>query len=111
MTDVYITQPNPVIEESSSFTATTYFRNGDSADTPTTAQYRVDCLTTGKTLTEWTDLSVSTSNTITVTSSDNDIQDDYNALEKKRVTVQANQGTNTQTRDSVTWKVRNQRHI
>lgn len=109
MPDTYVTVPKTRVQEGGSFSATAYFRTGNAAATPTTAQYRIDCLTSGKEVRGWTDLSVSTSNSITVTSTDNAIQNPGNEWEKKQITVQADQGTDTQTRDVHYWNVFNNR--
>lgn len=107
MPDVYVTAPWPQVKEGSSFTATAYFRNGATGEAPTTAKYRVDCLTTGKELTGWTSLSVAASINITVTATENAIQDQSSRVERKQLTVASDPDTSTQTRDSVEWFVEN----
>ena len=113
MTDIYIQIPYFRQNEDSSFTATAYGRNAstDAAEAPTTAKYRVDCITTGVTLQDWTTLSVSTSMPISITSTFNAIQDNSNRFEKKQLTVAANPDTATQYRAVVTWKVENIRNF
>lgn len=107
MTDTYVTTPAKTFKEGSGFTATAYFRVGDVGTAPTTAKYRVDCLTTGKNLTGWTSLTVGESISISVTPTENAIQDASNRVEKKQLTVAADPDTSSQTRDSVTWMVEN----
>jgi hypothetical protein len=112
MPDTFIKIPFPKFKEGSSFVATAYFRNSsDAATAPTTAQYRVDCLTTGKILTDWTDLTPAASNAITITATENAIQSVGNKTEKKQLTVQADQNTDTQTRDVSIWKIDNIRNF
>ena len=106
MPDTFVTVPKPIVDERSSFSATSYFRSGESASAPTTAHYRIDCLATGTTIVDWTSLSAAVSITIPVTSANNKIQGG-NRLERKQMTVAADKGTTTETRDVVTWQVRN----
>ena len=107
MLDTYIQIPNPKVKEGSSFTATAYFRSAGAASAPTAAKYRVDCLTTGKTLTDWTTLTPAVSNSITLTATHNAIQDQSNMFEKKQLTVASDPDTSTQTRDTMVYKVEN----
>lgn len=107
MTDTYLYIPKLVQKEGSSFTATAYFRTAKASATPTTAHYRVDCLTTGKNLTDWTSLAVATSIDISIPATDNAIQHAENQREKKQITVAADKGTSTETRDTKTYFVKN----
>lgn len=109
MTDVYISIPKPRTHEGSSFTATAKFRNGTASEAPTTAQYRIDCLTTKREIKAWTDLTPAESISITTTGTDNAIIDGNNRTELKQITVQANQSTDGQTRDNVIYRVENNR--
>jgi len=108
MTDVFIKHPKRHYNESSSGSVTAYFRDSsNAAEIPTTAQYRVDCLTTAKQLQDWTSLTPAISISIPITSTHNYIQTDSNDWELKQMTVAANKGTSTQTIDTVQWKVKN----
>lgn len=107
MTDIYIQIPQLKQQEGSSFTATAYGRNGEAAEAPTTAKYRVDCLTTGKKLTDWTTLTPASSMSISITHTENAIQDSSNKFETKQLTVAANPDTSTQFNAKVRWKVEN----
>lgn len=111
MTDTYVYLPKISVPEGSSFTATAYFRSGSSSDTPSTAKYRVDCLTSGNVLQDWTTLTPATSVNITMTHAFNAIQNQGNAKEKKQLTVSADYGTSTETRDVQTWIVKNIRNF
>ena len=105
---VYVKIPDPIVQEGASFTATTYFRQSGGAQASTTARYRVDCLTTGKVLTDWTSLTVSASITVEMNATvHNLIQDANSKWERKQLTVEADQTLATATRDTVTWKVIN----
>jgi len=103
--EVFINTPQLAFKEGSAFTATAYFRDNDTALAPTTASYRVDCLTTGKVLTDWTTLTPAASIAISITPTENAIQDDSNRTEKKQITVSADPDTTTQVRGTVTYKV------
>lgn len=107
MPDVYIKIPKPSVKEGNSFTATAYFRSDATASAPSTAKYRVDCLTTQKTLTDWTTLTPAASISISITRTDNAIQDSSNRIERKQLTVAGNPDTSTQTRQSIVWEVEN----
>ena len=106
---VEIQIPKTKVVEETSFPATAYFRTRTtkSASTPTTVHYRVDCLTTGKELQAWATVVAAANVSITMTTVFNEIQDDASRLERKRLTVQADQGLSTQINGSVTWEVRN----
>jgi len=108
MTDTFIHIPKPRVKEGSSFNATAYFRDSsDAAEAPATAKYRVDCLTTGAVLQDWTSLVVAVSNTIAMTATFNAIREQGNRIERKQLTVAADPGGDTQTRDSRVWIVEN----
>lgn len=110
MTDqVAILIPRPKVREGSAFTATAYFRDRATAaaSTPTSIKYRVDCLTTGQNLTDWTTVSAASTATIAITSTYNAIQSDSNSAERKQLTVAANYGLSTQVTETAVWEVEN----
>ena len=108
MTDVFISAPMARFKEGSSFTATAHFRDSsNAAEVPTTSSYRIDCLTTGKEITDWTSLTPAVSNSIAITATENAIQNQTNTTEKKQLTVAANPDGATQVRDTIEWKVVN----
>ena len=108
MPDTFIKLPEPSYPERSSFTATAYFRDSsDAADTPTTVDYRIDCLTTGTSIAGWTSLTPGTSNAISVTPTNNRIIDNGNKWERRQIVVSSDRGLTTETRDTVQYKVRN----
>ncbi len=106
-TQVAITLPKRKVNEKTSFSATSYYRNGDAAGSSTTAEYRVDCLTSGQELTDWTSLTPAASIAIAITPTENRIVDTWNLSERKQLTVSADRGLSTEGRESVTWKVKN----
>ena len=105
--DVYINIPVNKTLEGSAFEAIAYFRQAGTAQASTTAKYRVDCLTTGKELTDWTSLTVGASITIPLTATHNAIQWQTNRFETKQLIVASDPDATDQTRDRVTWKVEN----
>jgi len=111
MSEVYINIPQLKQKEGSSFTATAFFRLDDAANAPTTASYRIDCLSTGKVLQDWTSLTPAVSNTIAITATHNAIQNQSNKFEKKQISVAANPDTATQVRESVEYKIENIRNF
>jgi hypothetical protein len=111
MTDVYISIPVTSTQEGSSFNAIAYFRLAGTASASTTAKYRVDCLTTGKELTDWTTLTPAVSISIALTATHNAIQRQTNTWERKQLIVASDPDAADQTRDKVTWKVTNLQNV
>lgn len=110
MTDVVaIVIPRPMCREGSAFTATAYFRDRATAaaSTPTNVYYRVDCLTTGQQVQDWTAGTPGASTSIAVTAANNAIQSDSNQYELKQLTVAADYGLATQVTESAVWTVTN----
>jgi len=107
MSEIFIQIPQLRIKEGSSFNATASFRSGAAASAPSTAKYRVDCITTGKVLQDWTSLTVAASVTIAMTATFNAIQNQNNRSEIKQLTVETEEDTTTQTRESRTYVVEN----
>jgi hypothetical protein len=103
---VHVVIPYPRQNEGSSFVATAYFRSGDAASTPSSARYRIDCLTTQKQIRDWTSLTPASSISITVENTDNAIQDDYNDTETRQLMVEENTGT-SQHRAVARWDIYN----
>ncbi len=104
----YIVLPETEIQERAAIRLTTYHRDAsDAAATPSTLHYRIDCLSTGTTVLDWTSETPSTSNTLSIKSSENRIIDDSNRRELKQVTVALDKGTIDETRDTVSYHVVN----
>ena len=104
---VYVTIPQPKVPEGSSFTATAYFRDGETASAPSALKYRVDDVTNNIALTDWTSVSPGESVSISITSTENKIQAEWNRYEKRRLTVSAEPDATNQTRGFVDWTVEN----
>ena len=108
MTDVHIKIPNPLVKEHSSFTAVAYFRVAGAASAPATnIKYRVDNITRGKQLLDWTSVSVATTVDIAITSAHNAILDNTNRIEKVQLTVAADKGETNATYATIDWNVQN----
>lgn len=102
---IAISIPKTRWKEGSAFTATAYFRNRSTAaaDAPDAARYRVDCLTTRRTLLDWTALSPASSVSISIPTSFNAIQSGANRYEIKQLTVEATD----ECVESIEWRVEN----
>ncbi|MCP5019814.1 MAG: hypothetical protein GY938_31690 [Ketobacter sp.] len=108
MTDTFIKLPDPWVKERSSSTATAYFRDSsDAAEAPTTVHYRIDDLTTGTAVKDWTSATAAVSVAISITSAENQIYDSSNERERRQITVAADKDTDTETRDTAVWIVNN----
>jgi hypothetical protein len=96
-------------KEGSAFTVAANFRtrSSASASTPTNVYYRVDCVTTGTELTDWTSISAASSASISITATHNAIQDDANDMETKQLTVVVDKDLSTQHREVYRWIVEN----
>jgi hypothetical protein len=109
-TQIEIQIPITIVQEETTFPCKAYFRTRESkqAATPTTVHYRIDCLTTGKQVRDWTSVSSfdKTANLV-ITSSDNQILGDGNRLERKQITVKVDTGLVTQLIKSKHWQVQN----
>lgn len=106
---VEISIPKTKWPERSAFVATAYFRDRATAaaDTPTSVKYRIECLTTGNVLADWTTVTPASSVTVPVTATHNAIQDDCNAYETKQLLVAADYGAADQHIGRRTWRVEN----
>ncbi len=96
--------------ERSSFTCAIALRNeANEVVTPDSMRYRIDCLTTGRTIRDWTDVTPSAEMSITVEPADNAIQSDRNAREQRQLTLVANNGQSNQfvDPDPIRWWVVN----
>lgn len=104
---VAIQLPKLTVKEGSAFTATAYFRTRatGAAATPTSIKYRVDCLTTGRELTDWTTVSAASNVSIPITATHNAMQSNYCLRETKQLTVSMDFELSTQVRESVQWEV------
>jgi hypothetical protein len=97
------------VKEGSAFTATAYFRTAGDAVVPTNAYYRIDNLTGGSVVKDWTSLTPASSISIAVTSTYDALNSQCNKTEKLQITVDADHGLSTQVRTTAEWLVENVR--
>lgn len=85
------------------------FRDRALADevTPTNVKYRLDCLTTGQPIADWTSVTPGETVSITVTPTQNAIVNACNRYERKQLMVAADYGLSTQFVDSIDWEITN----
>ena len=97
------------VKEGSAFPVPVYLRlrSTSAAAIPTTIHWRIDCLTTGRTVADWTSVSAASDFTIAVTGTHNAILNDCNSQETKQITVETDKGLATQYRESVAYTVEN----
>ena len=109
VTQIAFQLPKSRFKEGSAFPLPVYLRlrSTAAAATPTTIKYRLDCLTTGNEIVDWTTVSAASNFTISVTGTHNAIQSDGNRYEVKQLTVMTDQDLSTQHRESVDWIVEN----
>ena len=110
-----ITIKNPLVrdrvQERSGFTVNPYFWDDTTlpwtANTPTTVDYRLDCLATGANLIGWTTVTPGTTVAIAIPSANNAIQSDLNPYEMKQLTVRINANLTTQYQTAMQYQVDN----
>ena len=108
MPDTFLRLPNPSYPEKSAFTVTAYFRDSaDAADTPTTIHYRIDDMTSRTNIVGWTSVTPGTSAAITVTGPNNSMVSNRNNWERRQITVAADKGLSTETRDTAEYRLIN----
>ena len=104
----FIKLGNSHVKERNSIPVTAFFRDSsNAASVPTTVHYRIDDLTTNQKITDWTSVTAAASVTITVTSAENKIVHQGDKRERRQITVSADKGTTTETRDTAEWFVEN----
>lgn len=106
MISTYIVIPQDAVQEGSSFTATAYFRVLDASTVPTTVRYRIDGISTGKKIRDWTSLTPAASIAFTITPDDNEIVSNTRREERRQLTVETNTDLDTQTRERIFWNVK-----
>lgn len=94
--------------EGQSFTATFKFFDSDwVASSPVSLRYRIDDLTNGSTVRDWTIVTAASEVDIEVTPDDNDIVDTGNRSERRQMVIQTNYDTDTQSVQKVDWIIEN----
>jgi hypothetical protein len=78
------------VNEGSSADFVVSFRDADGdLAVPTAVRYRIDCMTTGAQIKDWTSLSAASSVTVPMTPTENVMQSESNSRETRRVTIEA----------------------
>jgi hypothetical protein len=117
MPNTFIQRTGSFVKERSSSTVTAYFRDSsNAAAVPTTVHYRIDDVTGGinrtsngvnQPITDWTSVTPAVSVDIVIKSSENRIESNGNARERRQITVSSDKGTDTETRDVTEWFIEN----
>ena len=110
MTDqiVFFQRKDHVRESSQHVLNVTFLDRATAANvTPTNVRYRIDNLTTGETVLDWTSVSTDDEITLTITPTQNALRDQCRAREMREVVVAADYGLSTQYLESVTYTVEN----
>jgi hypothetical protein len=81
---------------------------GETTEAPDTVDFRVDCLTTGHIMVDWTTAAPGDTSSIQIDSAANALQVRSNRTERRQLTVRANRDATTQVSGQVRWTVRNQ---
>ena len=82
-----------VNEEGTLYVTAKFYDTNDLLFTPASADYRIDCLTSGSAIREWTSLTPATSVTIAVTGDDNRIVDSRHSRETRQLVVRYTDGS------------------
>jgi hypothetical protein len=98
-----------VKESSESWVDVSFFDQNGSQASPSTVTYSLQCLATGKQIKTNVSVGASPVVTITLTPTDNAIQDEANSYEDKLLTVVATFGIGAQQVDDFIYRVRNLR--
>ena len=108
MTDTFVRIGNPRVKERSSTTVTAYFRDSsNAAAVPSTVHYRIDDIAAEENITGWTSVTPAASVSIAIKSNENRILANGNKRERRQITVAADKGTDTETRDTAEWFIEN----
>lgn len=101
------------IRESSRHVVTAYFRDRATAaaSTPTNVRYRLENLTTGEMIVDWTAASAASSVDITITPTQNALRDQCHREETMELSVAADYGLSTQYIESTTYTIENVRAV
>lgn len=85
----------------------TLYESDSSEVTPSTLRYRIDCLTSKKTVRDWTDVTPSSSPSIPITPDDNAIINDRDRYEVRELVLESNYGTSSAKIFRRRWQVEN----
>jgi len=97
------------IREGSQHVITAKFKDRSSAAlvVPTNIRYRLDDLRSGTTVLDWTSISADDEITITITATQNALQDQFQREEVRELVLAVDYGLSTQYIDSITYTLEN----
>ena len=95
------------VNEGTACYVTAKFRNNGATVVPLSVRYRVECLTTRRTMLDWTDVSPASSVTVTIPASLNVLNKQTNSRERRQVIFEANYGTDTAFTNARAYDVEN----
>ena len=100
------------LERSTGRVTLTFLNEEGNTTTPISARYRIDCLTSGQVIREWTDLTaLSPSMTITLTEEDNRIIASTNPEETRELVLDYASATGNKLKGVARWTVQNLRGV
>ena len=98
----------PRVNEGTSFEVETTFYGPDgSVVSPSSVDYRIDCVTTGGPIRDWTAISPGGTVTIPIEKDENAILDSSNQVEEKLLTIRAAYGAGKQITQDFRWYTKN----
>jgi len=101
-----------IVNEGTSFEVQADFTDASGAPvTPTTVEYRVDDIFTGKEIRTWTSLTPAESVTVPIAPEDTAILNDDRAEEQRTVTIKAPYGASEQITESIDFAIKNLRFL
>jgi len=98
-----------VNEESTAYLTVTLLDKDGAEEAPSSATYRIDCLTNGQEIRDDTALTPAASIEITLGAADNAIINQENTTERRLVTVTASYGADDELNDEYEYNVKNLR--
>lgn len=100
-----------VNEESSAFLTVEFYDKNDELTTPSSVQYRLDCLTNNQEVRTWTAFNPASVIEIGLDTNDNSIIDQGNFTELRLVTIEAYYGVSDKLTTTFQYLVKNLRKI
>jgi hypothetical protein len=100
-----------VNEDSTAYLTVTFLDKDGTAAVPSSASYRIDCLTNASEVKDDTVLTPASSIEITLSAADNAIITQTNAIERRLVTVFATYGASDGVKDEYEYNVQNMRKV
>ena len=96
-----------VNEEGTLYVTVKFYDTNDTLFTPASADYRVDCLSSGSEIRNWTALTPATSVSIPLTGDDNRIVDGRHSREMRQLVVRYTDGSGNEQKSQAQYRVDN----